>query len=286
MLQAVDALLHDPATNVIVLISKLPSPVIVDRVLDKLAPANKPVVVIFLGAPASMQTSAQHIYMAATLHEAAWAAASLVKSDNPASFKSALAARRQSLRAQAQNLAARLSPSQRYVRGLFSGGTLCEEAMRLWQESLGGIWSNGPLDPDFKLPDSSRSREHCALDLGEEEFTIGRPHPMINNDLRIRRLLQEAADPDVAVIQMDVVLGYGAHPDPASELAPAIRQAREQTNRELFVITSITGTEGDPQDCARQTAILESAGALVMESNADASIFAASILPQPVKKER
>jgi FdrA protein len=278
MLHAIDALQHDPATGVIVLISKLPAPAVADRVLAKLVAAGKPGVVIFMGAPASMQSAEHRVYVATTLHEAAWAAAALARGENPASVRPALAARRQTVRAQAESLAAGLDPSQRYLRGLFSGGTLCEEAMRLWHESLGGIWSNGPLEPRFQLPDSSQSQQHCALDLGEEEFTVGRPHPMIDNDLRIRRLFQEARDPDVAVIQMDVVLGYGAHPDPASELAPAIRQAREQADRELIVVTSITGTESDPQGYARQAAGLESAGALVMESNADASILAACIM--------
>jgi FdrA protein len=278
MCHAIDALQHDPATGVIVSISKLPAPAVADRVLDKLAAVDKPVVVIFMGASASMQTAGRRVYMAATLQEAAWAAAALAQGGNPDRVRPVMAARQQTLQAQAESLSARLDPSQRYLRGLFSGGTLCEEAMRLWRESLGGIWSNGPLEPRFKLPDSSQSQQHCALDLGDEEFTVGRPHPMIDNDLRIRRLFQEARDPEVAVIQMDVVLGYGAHPDPASELAPAIRQAREQAGRELIVITSITGTEGDPQDCARQTAVLESAGALVMESNADASILAACMV--------
>jgi FdrA protein len=277
MLHAIDALQRDPATSVIVLISKLPAPAVVDRVLAKLVAVDKPGVVIFMGAPASMQTAEHRVYLAATLHEAAWAAAALAQGEDPANVRPVLAARRGTLRAQAESLSAGLDPAQRYLRGLFSGGTLCEEAMHLWHESLGGIWSNGPLEPRFKLPDSSQSRQHTALDLGEEEFTIGRPHPMIDNDLRIRRLFQEARDPEVAVIQMDVVLGYGAHPDPASELAPAIRQARAQADRELIVITSITGTEGDPQGLARQAAGLESAGALVMESNADASILAACI---------
>lgn len=278
MLHAIDALQRDPATGVIVSISKLPAPAVADRILARLAATGKPGVAIFMGAPPSMQTAGHPVYVAATLHEAAWAAAALARKENPASVRPALAARRQALRAQAENLSAGLDSSQRYLRGLFSGGTLCEEAMRLWQESLGGIWSNGPLEPRFKLPDSSQSQQHSALDLGEEEFTVGRPHPMIDNDLRIRRLLQEARDPEVAVIQMDVVLGYGAHPDPASELAPAIRQARDRAGRELIVITSITGTEEDPQGCARQTAALESAGALVMESNADAAILAACIV--------
>ncbi len=76
------------------------------------------------------------------------------------------------------------------------------------------------------LADSTKSIEHTAVDLGEEEFTVGRPHPMIDNDLRIRRLLQEARDPEVAVIMLDVVLGYGAHPDPASELGEAVEEAK------------------------------------------------------------
>ncbi len=101
----------------------------------------------------------------------------------------------------------------------------------MWSAEIGDVWSNGPLKPHLKLPDSNHSQGHCALDLGEEEFTIGRPHPMIDNDLRIRRLLQEAADPQVAVIQMDLVFGYGAHPDPARELAPAIRHARDSAAR-------------------------------------------------------
>ena len=106
-------------------------------------------------------------------------------------------------------------------------------------------------------PIHTRSQGHCAVDLGEEEFTVGRPHPMIDNDLRIRRLLQEARDPETAVILLDVVLGYGAHPDPASELAPAVRQAQalaQAAGRELLVVASVTGTEQDPQCLSRQAA--------------------------------
>jgi FdrA protein len=97
---------------------------------------------------------------------------------------------------------------------------------------------------------------------------------MIDNDLRIRRLLQEARDPDTAVILLDVVLGYGAHPDPAAELGPAIRQAREVASaagRELIVVASVTGTEGDPQGLRRSIAALEAAGAVVCDSNAAAA---------------
>lgn len=278
MLHALDALQHDPATQVIVSISKLPSPAIADKMLTTLSHIGKPSVVIFMGA--SLPSSSE-VYGASTLLEAALAAAILARGGDPATLRSTLTEQQRALKEQAQAFSTRFNPSQQYIRGLFSGGTLCEEAMRLWGDQIDTpIWSNGPLDPRFKLPDSSQSHQHCAIDLGEEEFTVGRPHPMIDNHLRIRRLLQEARDPDVAVIQMDIVLGYGAHPNPASELAPAIHQARElaaSENRELIVITSVTGTPDDPQNSTHQTATLEAAGALVLKSNAEASTLAASI---------
>ena len=143
---------------------------------------------------------------------------------------------------------------------------------------VGLVWSNAPLTPEHKLTDSHKSSEHCAVDLGEEEFTVGRLHPMIDHDLRIRRLYQEAQDMSVALIQMDVVLGYGAHPYPASELAPAIEKARniaEKDGPTLTIVVSITGTEGDPQGLDRQRETFERSDASVAESKATASTLAA-----------
>jgi FdrA protein len=119
------------------------------------------------------------------------------------------------------------------------------------------------------------------VDLGEEEFTVGRPHPMIDNDLRIRRLLQEARDPEVAVIMLDVVLGYGAHPDPASELGKAVEDAKKLARgagRELMVIASVTGTEDDPQSLSQTTSALEGAGAMVCDSNSAAARLTALLV--------
>lgn len=281
MLHAAAALHTDPATEVLVAISKLPSPDVSAMMLERLAASDKPAVVIFMGAEELPPAPASHIYLARTLQEAALTAAALVRGENIAGIQAQLVAQEAVLRAQAAELAGQLAPGQKYLRGLFSGGTLCEEAMRLWSAQVGDIWSNGPMKPELRLPDSNQSQGHCALDLGEEEFTVGRPHPMIDNDLRIRRLLQESADPDVAVIQLDLVLGYGAHPDPASELAPAIREAREiaaQDGRELLVIGALTGTEDDPQGLARQAQAFESAGVILCESNAAASQLAAFIV--------
>ena len=143
------------------------------------------------------------------------------------------------------------------------------------------VYSNAPLDKHFKMKDSTRSEGNVAVDLGEEEFTVGRPHPMIDNDLRMRRILTEAADPSVAVIMLDVVIGYGAHPDPAAELTEAIRKASalaKAANRELIFVASVTGTEQDPQGLTRTTEILQGSGVYVMKSNAMASRLAGFII--------
>jgi FdrA protein len=166
---------------------------------------------------------------------------------------------------------------QRYLRGLFSGGTLAYEALLVLENYLPEVYSNVPLDKKFKLEDSLVSQEHTILDLGEDEFTVGRLHPMMDNDLRLRRLEMEAGDPEVAILLLDVVLGYGAHPDPASELAPAILAAKSsaaQAGRRLQVIAVASGTDEDPQDLNSQIEQLEEAGAMVFTSNDAAASYA------------
>ena len=168
------------------------------------------------------------------------------------------------------------------MRGLFAGGTLCDEAMVIAAERLGPIYSNVPLDPawrvDPRIPAASNTEagRHVMIDFGEDELTAGRPHPMIDQRLRLDRLAAEAADPDTAVIMLNVVLGYGAHPDPAAELAPAIAAAK--AGRDLEVVVSLIGTESDPQGLAAQAAQLAKAGARVFASNAQAARFACGLI--------
>jgi FdrA protein len=167
------------------------------------------------------------------------------------------------------------------LRGLFSGGTLAYEALLLLQDYVPAVFSNVPLDKELRLANSLVSQAHSVVDLGEDEFTVGRLHPMMDNDLRIRRLQQEAEDPEVAVILLDVVLGYGAHPDPASELAPAIAQARAtaaDAGRHLEVIAILVGTEEDPQDMDGQAQHLQSVGARVETSNDRAVQYAGRLV--------
>jgi FdrA protein len=151
---------------------------------------------------------------------------------------------------------------------LFSGGTLALEALRGLEVSLTPLYSNVPIRESQRLADPLASQAHTVLDLGEDDFTVGRLHPMMDNDLRLRRLRQEAADPEVALILLDVVLGEGAHPDPASELAPAIAEVRNKHGVEVAAI--LVGTDEDPQDIAAQREKLAGAGAQVFEDTVEA----------------
>jgi len=162
------------------------------------------------------------------------------------------------------------------LRGLFAGGTLCDEAMVIASERLGPIWSNIPLRPELRLAPRDAPAGHAMIDFGDDELTAGRAHPMIDQSLRLERLAAEAGDPAVSVVLLDVVLGHGAHPDPAAELGPAIAAAR--TNGGVAVVVSLIGAASDPQDLDRQAAVLQAAGADVFASNAAAARFACGLI--------
>lgn len=283
------ALQDDPATEVITLVSKPPSPSVAQKIIETAAQSPKQTIICFMGQEAPPnQLSAKlpgglldNITLAQTLEEAAWLSALAAGAKLPG-WQSKLDEEKARSKKDVHECQAQLNPGQKYLRGLFSGGTLCYEAQTIWRDMLSEpVYSNAPLSYENHLANSTRSVNHSAVDLGEEEFTVGRPHPMIDNDLRIRRMLQEARDPETALIFLDVVLGYSAHPDPASELAPAIRQAQElarQNKGEIIFVASITGSAEDPQNLKRQQSLLEEAGVHLCESNAAAARFAARIL--------
>ncbi len=280
MLEGLAALQDDPQAEVLLVVSKPPSPMIADRVLAQVKTGQKPAVVCFLGGDPARVLAAGAI-PACTLQEAAYLAAGEVEGYAGPKANEEIERESAALLARAVELKKRLQPGQRYLRGLFSGGTLAAEALVLWEDMIGGVFSNVAFDAQWQLKDTAKCVANCALDLGEEEFTVGRPHPMIDNDLRVRRMMQEAADPEVGVIVLDVVLGYGAHPDPAGELGPAIARAREfaaKQGRELLVIASITGTREDPQGLERQRTALEDAAAIVCSCNAAAARLAGFIV--------
>ena len=168
-----------------------------------------------------------------------------------------------------------------FIRGLFSGGTLCDEAMAIAAGRLGPVASNTPLQPEWALGADLKAPGHLMIDFGDDRLTAGRPHPMIDQSLRLERIAQEGSDPACAVLLLDVVLGYGAHPDPAAELAPAIDAARETARRggrDLAVVVSLVGSRSDPQGRDATAATLVAAGASVHLSNALAARTAVALV--------
>lgn len=266
-LQALDALAADPETRVIAVVSKPPDPEVAARVLEQAERAGKPVVMNFVGATLKPEP-APGVVSARTLEETAHRAVALSRgipytTDTPPGGRIPPGGSR------AGDLPR--PPGQRFIRGLYSGGTLAAEAVMVMREAVDPVYSNTSMPPF--LDDIWKSREHTVVDLGDARLTRGRPHPMIDPRLRGERILREAADPEVAVILLDVVLGYGAHGDPAGALAPVIREARKVTEsaaRRLLFVASVCGTPEDPQNASRQERSLEKAGVTLGRSNAEA----------------
>jgi FdrA protein len=266
-LTAMKALADDRDTEVILLVSKPPHPDVLDKIRSLGSGIKKPVVSLLLGAPPKEGEPE-------TLEEAAHLAVALAKGDEASTALRRLAERDSEISEAARREAAKLEKHRKYIRGLFSGGTFCAEAQVILRDLPSGLYSNVPTGKTQRLPDPLKSIENSLVDMGDDEFTSGRPHPMIDYTLRNKRILEEAADPETAVILLDVVLGYGANMDPAGELVPIIREAA----RTVCVVCSVTGTPKDPQDAAKVTTELTEAGALVMPSNAAACKMAREIV--------
>ncbi|MFL6165825.1 MAG: hypothetical protein ACJ710_06035 [Ornithinibacter sp.] len=156
--------------------------------------------------------------------------------------------------------------------------------MTVAEVTLGGIRSNIAHTPDLALGADLTAPRHVVIDFGDDGLTRGRAHPMIDPTLRMERIAREAADPTCGVLLLDLVLGHGAHPDPAGDLADAVRAARaaaQADGRALPVVVSLTGTDADPQSRSRCAAVLADAGASVFLSNAAATRHALELLGSP-----
>ena len=277
MLQGLTALANDASTLVIVLIAKHPSLTTARRIYETAKKVGKPTVIAFLGVDIA-GTDGTNIHMAETLEDAARFAVNLSHGKRPPRVPKR---KRTVLTSLAQEKVSRLSPQQKYIRGLFSGGTFCYEAQVLLSRQIGTIWSNTPVNPANALSDSWTSREHTLIDLGDEVFTRGRPHPMIDQRLRLERIAQEFNDPETAVILFDVVLGYGAHINPAAEIADtiaAVRRNREGGEHDVVFVASVCGTAGDPQNLTQQMDTLQKAGVLLASSNAAAARLTVAVV--------
>lgn len=275
MLHGMQALADDAQTEVIVLVSKPPAPQVAASVLQTAADIPKPVVVIFLGAdPAAIARAGVH--PATSLAGAADIAVALANGEEPPSGTGAV-----SIPGQLAALARSMAGSQRYVRGIFSGGTFCFEAQLVHAAAGIACFSNTPTAGNSTLKSALSSVEHTIIDMGDDAFTQGRPHPMIDPTLRDIRINDEAADPETAVVLFDVVLGYGSAADPIAGLVPVLASAQAAAaadGRTVAFIGYVCGTDQDPQNRAQVVSRLLDAGVLVASTNAEAAAWSAAVV--------
>ena len=276
-LQAMDALDRDPNTSVIVLVSKPPGASAIIRVDERIAACSKPVVTCYLGGQDGGPPKLKNATTTHNLDDAATAAIRLAggirvdgTEENDAGTPESIQRERATLRA-----------GQKFVRGVFAGGTLCYQAQQVLRDTGLSVHSNEPLEKGMELPDSSLSVEHTLVDMGADEFTEGKPHPMVDSTQRVERILSEAQDPQVAVILLDCILGYVAAENPAGDIAPAVLAAKrtaQERGDNLIVVASVCGTEIDQQGLESQVNLLEEAGAIVFTSGFQAARFAAQLV--------
>jgi succinyl-CoA synthetase alpha subunit len=279
MLHGLAALDADPATDVIVLVSKPPAADVAAKVLAAAEESAKPVVVIFLGAD-PVNVTRRGVHGAKYLAGAAEMAVALARGEEPRTYDLTIS---NDMRRTIRDLARAMAPSQKFVRGIFSGGTFCFEAQLIHAAQGIVTHSNVPIDGNVTLADIARSHENTIVDMGDDEFTQGRPHPMIDPSLRDARIGEEIDDPTTAVVLFDVVLGYGSASDPTAELLGVIGSARARARadgRAVAFVAYVCGTDLDPQDRASVVAGLKSAGVHVASSNAEAAVWSAAIVSE------
>jgi succinyl-CoA synthetase alpha subunit len=282
-LQCIDALENDPQSEMVVVLSKPPDTEVKKTILDHMEKrTKKQYVTCFIGPeryeiPPSVRG---RVKGAKTLHAAVVEAIRTANPNQQAEIAKQFSRSQSELMALAIMLSKGLSEKQRYVRGLYTGGTFAYETLVILGRMVGDVYSNAPIDPRLKLADSYRSVKDSIVDLGEEEFTAGRAHPMIDPTIRKMRLVEEAKDPEVAVVMMDFMLGYGSHSDPAGAMLGAVTDAKkiaENDGRGLPILAHVCGTEQDPQPLSEQVNKLRNAGVEVLPTNALMAIAGALI---------
>ena len=263
---AAKALGANPATKVILLVSKPPAPSTEELLFSELKSLDKPIVIYFIGADSSKIKNAG-FEPADNLENAAAKACELSSGTEIIQIVSNEEISKKAVKMQG-----------RFIRGLYSGGTLCDEMQRQLLPLLGTIYSNTPVPGAKKLSDIHRSEAHTIIDLGDDDFTRGRAHPMIDPTARIERLQSEFADASAGMILFDVVLGYGSHPDMAGAMSDAIVKARKETNRNPILVANILGTDEDPQNYGEQVKKLSEIGVHVFPSNISVARFVSAVI--------
>ncbi len=263
MKDALTGLAHYNPVEVITVVSKPPAKEVKKEVIDILHSLNKPVVAIFLGEKPEYHEG--NVYFAHTLEEAARISVDLAKGEKVK-------------KNYYENLEKSMKDdeiSSKTVKGLYSGGTLAYEAAMLVSEALN--LSCDTKDTGYML----KTDGFEIIDLGDDIYTQGKPHPMIDPSVRIEKLKEFGNDKNTGIILLDVVLGYGAHENMAGELAPVIKELLDKAKsegRKLYIIGTVCGTKGDPQDYVKSQTVLEEAGMTVKESNVQAVRLALNLM--------
>lgn len=268
---AFEALEADSRTQVIAIVSKPPGEQTLIKLIERMKRCRKPVVACFLGTLKVTLENPPVLYVR-TLEEAAVSAVGIATGSKPEHGY----ADSEKIEGLIEGELKKMSRDQRYIRGIFAGGTFCYQAQQIFSDGGVGVWSNAPLKGNKLLQDPRVSQEHSLVDLGAEFFTEGKPHPMIDSSQRRDRIMTEGRDPQVAVILLDFILGFNASPDPVGEVIDAVRTGKNEAAKRggyLSVVASICGTEGDHQDIRRQTDMLTEAGVNVFPSSAGAALF-------------
>jgi len=275
-LTALDALEADPQTKVITLLSKPPGAKTIAKISGRLKSCKKPVVGCFLGTKNEIE-GGRSFQRARLIDDAV--RLSIMQIDDK-SFPSQAQFSMKELRWMSREIAS-WSPRQKYIRGLFAGGTFCYQSQQIFRDAGIPVYSNAPLDPNYKLIDPDHSIEDTIVDMGDDHYTVGKPHPMIDGTMRKQRILAEGRDPQVAILLLDFILGYNATMDLVGEQLQAVIEAKQLAQKRggtLTVVASVCGTDDDPQDLSLQTRMLKESGVIVFLSNAGAANFCCDLI--------
>ena len=272
-LMGIDALENNPDTKYIILISRKPDEKVLDKIIQRIKGCKKPVIACLMGADEDKVRTSGAIW-AENLDMCGVEALKIIKKEY--TFESEAL-----LDQWAEEAVRGMCPEQKYVRGVFAGGTYCDEAMKTMQEVIGGIHSNCPLRPELMLENSYVSVGNTVIDSGEEEFTLGKPHPALDPNVRLPLIEKEGDDPQTAVILLDLILCPPEHIDPAGVTIKAIKAATDKAcarGGKIAVVASVLGTDADFQNANLQREELCNAGVYVCKTNRQAAKLAAKIV--------
>lgn len=278
MIDGLHTLDRDPTIQLIIIVSKPPEEKTLVKVLSEVENCSKPIIINFLGKRAGYFDHPGRTLTVNTLEEAAYSASHFIQS-NKLEKVSIIFDNDDNIQRILKKTNSMLTPKQKYIRGLFAGGTFTLEAAMLLSNMIPStetLWTNVKLKGTKLLENPNQSKEHTLIDLGADEFTVGRPHPAIDQTERTKRFLKEINEPETAVILLDFILGRVAHTDPVSDMQDAFVRWKS-LNRKIPIVVHICGTTLDPQDINRSVTSLQNLGVYVMPSNAQAARLAGCI---------